>query len=69
MSKNIFQCRSCGYVAAVSHPAELSQNGWVLEAEGKPATYCSECARKLKADADVTPPPSRTKAAGSARTQ
>jgi hypothetical protein len=62
MSKNIYQCRSCGYLAAVSHPAELSQNGWILEADGHPATYCGECAKKQTGEADVAPP--RTKAAG-----
>ena len=62
MSTNVKQCSICGFVAAVSHPDELAQNGWLLPAAGRQETYCSECARKLFPERELTPP--RTKAAG-----
>ena len=59
MSQNIKQCCNCGFVAAVSHPDELAQNGWLLPSEGQPGTYCSDCAKKLPQGREGTPPMTR----------
>jgi hypothetical protein len=60
MSQNVKQCCICGFVAAVSHPDELAQNGWLLPTAGRPGTYCSECAKNLSHEREARPPQART---------
>jgi hypothetical protein len=48
MINSIHQCSNCGFIAAVTHPDELSLQGWRLQGEGRPGTYCADCARALR---------------------
>jgi hypothetical protein len=58
------QCSNCGFMAFVPEPRLLGEIGWRLQSEGRPGTYCPECAKSVLSREGNGVTPLRTRAAG-----